>query len=84
MTVYRIMGYVPCVDREGKVACLGFVRTEQQARKAIKAMKQKTIYRDFHYKKEIIGSGKDGLVNWLNDFTYVSPITTTIIYEVME
>ena len=68
MRVYMLYG---TTDKE---KCLGFVRTEAQAKKAVRMLKG----RDFiditaiRYEPEEIPTDKGGLVNWLNDFAVES------------
>ena len=72
MRIYRINGLaeeksICCGKMVLKEKALGFVRTEGQARNAVKLIALEGV-QDVYFEPEDIPAGKEGFVDWLNDF----------------
>jgi len=63
--------------------CLGFVRSEVQAKKMMTKLKVLDNIMDLEYDLQEIGKGKQGLINWLNGFTLKNDEVKDILKQVM-
>ena len=87
--LYMIKGTVVKTSRKGKVRekeyCLGFVRSELQAKKAVTHIAENT--EDIHsiyYEPEDIPNDKGGMIKWLNDYCMDIEDVQDLITEVLE
>ena len=91
MRIYMLMGdvtihnvFAPEVKTETTKA-LGFVRSEKQARLAVKHLIEYTESIDnIYWEKEDVPSDKEGFIKWLNDFCWQEENVQDLINEILE